>query len=364
MKQEIRFCHPPDGVRIAYAVSGMGPPLVRVANWLTHLNLDWDSPIWSHWFGEFSKGYSFVRYDPRGTGLSDRQISKISLEAWTQDLEAVVDDLGLERFNLLGFCQGGPIAVAYAASHPERVNRLVLYDAYAYGAFVEGVDPARKREAETLEEMIKVGWGRQTAAFRQVFTNLLIPSATTEQQHWFAEFERETVSAETAARLWRAFHQLDVRKQARQVKPPTLVLHVRGDSMVPFEAGLQLAALIPGSRFVPLEGNNHILLENEPAWPRFLAEVHSFIETRAGVPELRPITTQPVFPELTRREYEILELIAQGLTNKEISDHLVVAPKTARNHISNIYHKLNVSNRSQAVILAREAGLGHQDDER
>jgi pimeloyl-ACP methyl ester carboxylesterase/DNA-binding CsgD family transcriptional regulator len=360
MKQEIRFCHSPDGVRIAYAISGEGPPLVRVANWLTHLNLDWESPVWSHWFGEFSKGFNFIRYDPRGTGLSERQVDEISLDTWLQDLETVLDDLELEHFNLLGFCQGGPIAVAYAARHPERVDRLVLYDAYAYGAFAEGVDPERRREAGALAQMIEVGWGRQAAAFRQVFTNLLIPDASTEQQRWFAEFERRTVSAGTAARLWRAFHRLDVRELAQKVAVPTLVLHVRGDAMVPFESGLQLAGLIPEARFVPLEGDNHILMEDEPAWGRFLAEVRSFLEPSSDIPAHTLEEAQQAFPELTQRELEVLELIARGLSNQEIAERLVITSKTARNHISHIYSKLNVGNRAHAIVLAREAGLGHE----
>jgi pimeloyl-ACP methyl ester carboxylesterase/DNA-binding CsgD family transcriptional regulator len=359
MKQEIRFCQSRDGIRIAYAVSGDGPPLVRVANWLTHLNLDWESPIWSHWFGEFSDGYSFVRYDPRGTGLSDRQVSMVSLETWLEDLEAVVDDLKLKQFNLIGFCQGSPVATAYAALHPERISRLVLYDGYAYGAFAEGVDPVKKQEAETLAQMIEIGWGRQTTAFRQVFTNLLVPGATAEQQTWFTEFERKTVSAEFAAELWRAFHRLDIRSLARKVKAPTLVLHVRGDAMVPFEAGLQLAALIPRSRFVPLEGKNHILLGDEPAWQRFKVEVRSFLEISTGVFEPLEEHIESIFPELTRREYEILDLIALGLSNGDIAERLFVTPKTIRNHITHIYRKLNVHKRAQAIVLAREAGLGH-----
>ena len=363
MKQEIRFCHSPDGVRIAYAVSGSGPPLVRVANWLTHLNLDWESPVWSHWFAEFSRGSSFVRYDPRGTGLSDRYVDMISLEAWLQDLESVLDDLGLDHFNLLGFCQGGPIAVAYAARHPERVDHLVLYDSYAYGAFTEGVSPEKRQEAEALAQLIEVGWGRHVDAFRQVFTNLLIPTGTKEQKHWLDAFERETVSAGTAARLWKAFHRLDVREQAKQVKAPTLVLHVKGDAMVPFEAGLQLAALIPGARFIPLEGSNHILLENEPAWPHFLAEVRRYLKLNINESAPPEGQQQAVFPKLTHRESEVLELIARGFNNGEIAERLFITPKTTRNHVTHIYHKLHVSSRSQAIILAREAGFGHNHSE-
>jgi pimeloyl-ACP methyl ester carboxylesterase/DNA-binding CsgD family transcriptional regulator len=359
MKQEIRFCSSSDGVRIAYATTGSGPPLVRVANWLTHLNLDWQSPVWSHWFQELSIGNTLLRYDPRGTGLSDRQVDSFSLESWVHDLEAVLDDQGSQRFNLLGFCQGGPIAIAYAALHPERVNRLIIYDSYANGAFTDGIDPLKKREAQALAEMIEVGWGQQAAAFRQIFTNLLIPGASIQQQRWYVEFERRTVSPENALRLWNAFHRLDVRDLASKVQTPTIVFHVHQDAMVPYEAGLRLAALIPDARFVPLEGHNHILLEDDTAWPLFLEEVRSFLGTNKK-PKVSQMERQSHLSELTQRELEVLELIAQGLNNNQISDCLYIAIKTARNHITHIYSKLGVDNRPQAIVLAREAGLGHE----
>jgi pimeloyl-ACP methyl ester carboxylesterase/DNA-binding CsgD family transcriptional regulator len=361
MKQEIRFCHSSDGVRIAYATTGTGPPLARVANWLTHLNLDWQSPVWSHWFEELSRGNKLLRYDPRGTGLSDRQVETFSLEAWVHDLEAVLDDQGNARFNLLGFCQGGPIAIAYAARHPERVNRLVIYDSYAFGAFTAGVPPAMKRKAAALAEMIEVGWGQHAVAFRQIFSNLLIPRASTPQQRWFSEFERRTVSPQSAVRLWRAFHELDVRDLAPKVQAPTLVFHVRNDAMVPFEAGLRLAALIPNARFVPLEGDNHILLADDPAWPRFLEEMRSFLSTKI-TSEAPQVEAAARFSELTARELEVLELIAQGLSNDRISDCLYITIKTVRNHITHLYSKLGIASRSQAIILAREAGLGQRKD--
>jgi pimeloyl-ACP methyl ester carboxylesterase/DNA-binding CsgD family transcriptional regulator len=371
MKQQIRFCHAPDGVRIAYATTGTGPPLIRVTNWLTHLNLDWESPVWHHWFKALSQGQQLVRYDARGTGLSDRKVDRLSLDAWIQDLAAVVDALQIDRFPLLGLCQGGAIAVAYAARYPERVTRLVLYDSYVQGAFVQRTqDPIypgdarvsqrttldKAREAEVLAGMIEVGWGREAAAFRQVFTNLLIPGATTEQQRWFAELQRRTVSPRTAARLWRLFHTLDVRQLAPQVTAPTLVLHVRGDRMVPFEQGLELASLIPNAHFAPLEGRNHILRPDEPAWPRFLSEVRDFLGTH--MPQSSRGDLPADFAALTPRECEVLDLLARGLTNSEIAEHLVISPKTVRNHVTRVYSKLQTDTRAQAVILAREAGFG------
>ena len=313
MKQQIHFCQSFDGVRIAYATSGSGTPLVRAANWLTHLELEWKSPIWSHWFEQLSRSYRLVRYDIRGSGLSARRVGEMSLDAWVRDLEAVVDTLKLDRFDLLGLCQGGAIAVAYAAQHPDRVNRLVVYDSYLHGAFADGVSARRKREAEALSEMISIGWGRHNSAFRQVFAELLMPEASKDEQRWISELQRQTVSPETAVRLWRAFHQIDIRNLAQRVKIPTLVFHVMGDAMVPFAEGQRLASLIPAARFVPLDGKNHILREDEPAWSHFMTELHSFLGTSEAVAKEQAVQT--AFADLTTREREILGLIAQGLSN-------------------------------------------------
>ena len=356
MEQQIQFCYTSDGVRIAYAITGTGPPLVRVANWLTHLEFDRESPVWSHWFEALSEGHTLVRYDARGTGLSDRTVEHFSLETWERDLEAVINALGLEQISLLGFCQGGATATAYAVHHPKRVDRLILYDSYLHGSFVGGDSTDTRREAEALAEMIKVGWGQDVGAFRQVFANLLIPGASREQQQWYTELQQRTVSPEIAVRLWRAFHLLDIRELASRIHVPTLVFHVRGDAMVPFEHGLQLAARIPAARFVPLKGKNHILLKDEPAWTRFLAEVRTFLTTRTPESE-SDHSHRFVFPELTPREREVLTLVAQGLDNSSIAECLVIAPKTVRNYITRIYRKLDVTNRTEAVARARQLGI-------
>lgn len=357
MEQDVRFCSAPDGVNLAYAISGSGPPLVRVANWLTHLDLDWKGPIWSHWFREFSRENTLIRFDLRGSGLSDRRVEEQSLEIWVRDLETVVDEVGIDRFPLLGFCQGGAIALSYAVRHPERVSHLILFDSYSRGSLVDGAPPEQKREVNALTEMIEVGWGRDdTAVFRRIFTDLLMPEAAEKEHRWLAELQRRTATPAMAAQLWQAFHKINVGHLAKQVKVPTLIFHVTGDKVVPFEEGRKLASLIPDARFVPLESENHILLEGDPAWDRFLAEVKSFIgstgaETVSGEPE-------KLFPELTPRECEVLELIAMGLKNDEIADRLFITSKTVRNHITHIFSKLQVSSRSRAIVLAREAGLG------
>ena len=354
MKQQIQFCQTHDGVRIALAKAGEGPPLVRTANWFTHLELDWDSAIWRHWFEALADGRTLVRYDPRGSGLSDRNVDNFSLEAWVSDLEAVVDAAGLERFPLLGLCQGGVVALAFAARHPGRVSRLILYDSYLSGAYVDGVDQRLQKQARTMSEMIELGWGQDAGAFREVFANLLMPDASKEQLRWIGELQRRSASAVNARKLWDAFNSFDVRTEAGKLKVPTLVFHVRGDAMVPFEAGRQLAAAIPNARFVPLEGKNHILLANESAWQTFKTELRTFL----AADEPTVIRSQSKLEVLSPREKELLDYIARGLANAEIAQRTGIAEKTVRNHITAIFSKLAVEHRAQAIVIARKAGLG------
>jgi len=274
-EQEIRFCTSSDGVSIAYATVGEGPPLVKAANWLNHLEFDWQSPIWRHVFAGLSRDHQLVRYDERGNGLSDWQVDDISFDAFVRDLEAVVDAAGLERFALLGISQGCAVSIAYAVRHPERVSQLVLYGGYALGWAKR--DPQDKEQGDAMIALIRQGWGQDNPAFRQMFTSRMIPGATAEQMQWFNELQRMTTSPEIAARLRLAMGEIDVMSLLPQVAAPTLVLHAREDAAAPFDGGRKMAAMIPGARFVPLESANHLLLENEPAWPRFLAEVRSFL---------------------------------------------------------------------------------------
>jgi pimeloyl-ACP methyl ester carboxylesterase/DNA-binding CsgD family transcriptional regulator len=326
---------------------------VYVANWLTHLKLDWNSPLWSHWFAELSRGNTLVRFDARGNGLSDRFVDDLSVTAWAQDLAAVADDLGLEQFPILGFCQGGATAIAYSVRHPGRVSRLILHNSYVSGAFTETGTAAERREAEALAELIRVGWGQEALAFRQLFGNLMLPAGNREQVRWFAQLQRRTVSTQVAVRLWQAFHEIDVSRLAPQITVPALVLHVQGNKMVDFEEGRQLAALIPDARFVPLEGNNHILLADDAAWPRFLAEVRDFLG--AGARRTPIADPQDAISRLTPREQEVLRCVARGLSNEQIADRLAIASKTVRNHVTRIYRKLDVDSRAEAIVLARDA---------
>ena len=275
--QHIRFCTTSDGVRLAYSTVGEGPPLVKLANWLSHLEFLWVSPVWRHWGRELSKYNLFVFYDGRGTGLSDWKVESISPETWVHDLETVVDSVGLNRFILLGISQGGATAIEYTVRHPEKVSHLILHGAFARGWTKIGLPKNRIEALQSLAKLIEIGWGRDNPAFRQIFTTMFVPEATTEHMRSFNDLQRMSTSPEIAAKFWIEFGNVDVLDLLPRVTVPTLVLHSRHDAMVPFQLGRQLAALIPGARFVPLESKNHILLENEVAWPRFLAEIRRFI---------------------------------------------------------------------------------------
>jgi pimeloyl-ACP methyl ester carboxylesterase len=276
LEQHIQFCTAADGVNIAYATSGVGPPLVKPANWMTHLEYDWESPVWRHWLRELSRERTLVRYDERGCGLSDHDVDDLSFEAWVRDLETVVDTLGLERFPLLGISQGCPVSIAYAVRHPERVTQLVLYGGFAEGLITRARTPEEREQSAMVMRGIPLGWGHDNPAFRMFFAARFIPEGTAEQQHWFSELQRVTTSPEIASRLLSTAATIDVTELARQVRAPTLVLHATGDA-VAFGQGRKLASLIPGARFVQLESRNHILLESEPAWARFVDEVRRFL---------------------------------------------------------------------------------------
>ncbi|SDA81163.1 alpha/beta fold hydrolase [Mesorhizobium qingshengii] len=274
--QEIHYCSSPDGVRIAYAVSGSGPPLLRAAHWMSHLQYEWESPVWRHWIDSLSTGNTLIRYDERGNGLSDWNVGDFSFDAMVTDLESVADASGLDRFPLLGVSQSCAISIAYAIRHRERVSRLILYGGYARGWRKRG-DSHQLDTHEAMTTLIREGWGKDNPAFRQLFTETFIPGASREQMAWFNDLQRQTASPLNASLLHSAFGDMDVSAMLGQVSVPTLVLHARNDAAVPFEEGKTLAAGIPGARFVDLNSTNHILLANEPAFAEFLREVRSFM---------------------------------------------------------------------------------------
>lgn len=347
-RQNIRFCTAPDGTRIAIASIGGGPPLLRASHWLSHVEFDFESPVWRPWLQALSEQNTYIRYDQRGCGLSDRKVADFSLDAWLGDLEAVVDSLGLDRFPLIGMSQGGAIAIAYACRHPDRVSRLVLVGAYARGGLRRNKTAEERLEAETLINLIRLGWARDNPPFRQIFTDRFIPGATPEQQRWWHDLERISASSDVAIETLRAFQKIDVTALARQLQVPVLVMHCRGDAAVPFEEGRLLAALIPGARFVPLESDNHVLLETEPAWGHFLAELRAFLGQERSLEEANG------FAALTSAEAEVLAHLVRGVDNKTIASRLGKSEKTVRNQVSAVLAKLGVHSRAEAIVLSQE----------
>jgi pimeloyl-ACP methyl ester carboxylesterase/DNA-binding CsgD family transcriptional regulator len=356
MDQKIRFCTSADGVKLAYAISGEGPPLVMSASWLTHLEHQWRSLAWKPWLEAFSSEHTVVRYDSRGCGLSDREVGDISFEAWVRDFECVVDAAGLERFSLLGTCQGGPIAMEYAARHPGRVSRLVLYGTYARGRAKRTNLPNQVEKAKVLIDLTRLGWGQENHAFLQVWASQFQPGGTLDHLRSWSEQQRAATSAETAASLLDIGWNVDVTETARRIRCPVLVVHPERDAVVPIEEGRMLAGLIPDCRFVLLDSENHMPLADEPAWPRLLAEVRRFL----GEPGTARTAARNLLPlaDLTPRERNVLECIARGLDNAQIAASLNLSEKTVRNHITRLFDKIGVEHRYQAIVRARDAGLG------
>jgi pimeloyl-ACP methyl ester carboxylesterase/DNA-binding CsgD family transcriptional regulator len=345
--QIIRFCRAPDGVQIAYAVHGSGPPLLVCTCWLSHLQYDWESPVWAHFLRDLGRFATVIRYDERGHGLSDWEVDDHSLEARIGDLEAVADHAGLDRFALMAMSQGGPPAVAYAVRHPGRLTRLMFYGGSA--ALLHDATAQERELRRVYDEMVRVGYGREDSAFRRVFTSMMIPGATEEQKHWLDDLQRVATSAENAyaARLARA--EADTRNLLPQIGLPTLVLHSRGDQATEFKKGRYLAAHIPGARFVTLDSDNHIVLGDEPAWPVFVREVEAFL-----APDREAATTTGSADSLSTREREVLTLAAEGLSNDEIAGDLHLSVRTVERHFQNIYAKLGVSGRSaRAAAVSR-----------
>ena len=352
MTQSIRYLKTRDGVRLAWATLGQGPTLVKAANWLSHLTYDLESPVWRHWIEFLSQHYRLVRYDERGSGMSDWEVTDLSPARWDEDLEAVVaaSDPG-EEFVLLGISQGAAAAIAYAVRHPERISRLILYGGYAQG-WAHRPESDGYRRYRAILDLVQLGWGKDNPAFRQLFAAQFVPGASAEQFTWFNELCRRTTTPEIATRLLEARGDLDVRDLLALVRVPTLVLHARHDEIVPFAAGKQLAADIPSAEFVPLDSRNHILLADEPAWAQFRDAVLEFTgRPRAAGAE------DPVLATLSMRERQILAAVVAGQSNAEIGAALFVSEKTVRNSLTRIFEKLGVHTRTQAAVLARDRGF-------
>jgi pimeloyl-ACP methyl ester carboxylesterase/DNA-binding CsgD family transcriptional regulator len=341
-QQEVRFCRADDGVRLAWARHGSGPPLLIVSCWLSQLQHDWESPVWRHFLDDLGEVATVVRYDERGFGLSEWDVTDFSLERRLADLETLVEATGLDRFAVLGMSGGAPIALAYAHKHPERVTRMVLYGGMARGAnLVEERDDAAE---EAFLAMIRAGWARPDSIFRRVFTTAFIPDANEQQMEWMDELQRTSTNTENAVCSRVARHQIDVSTLLPEIATPTLVLHARGDRVAP-GTGPELAAAIPDARLVMLDSRNHVLLADEPAWQVFRDEVADFVAQDRSSP---PMTA------LSDREREILLLAAEGLDNTEIAERLVLSVRTVERHFQNVYLKLGLSGRTaRAAAVAR-----------
>jgi pimeloyl-ACP methyl ester carboxylesterase/DNA-binding CsgD family transcriptional regulator len=349
-RQRIRYVTSSDGTRLAWAEAGTGPVLVKAANWLTHLEYEWESPVWRHWIQFFSAHFRLVRHDERGCGMSEWNDCRLTVPQWTDDLESVIDAARpAEPVTLLGISQGAVACITYAIRHPERVARMILYGGYARGALRRGT-PLRERAYQAMADLARSDWGNDNPTFRQVFTSRFIPGGSPEQLRWFNDLCLKTTTAEIAAALLEARAVMDISGSLAEVRTPTLVVHARGDEVVPVAEGRLLATAIQGAQFIELDSRNHVLLEHEPAWQRFQKEVLAFVQ-HGEAPGDSP------FGALSARERQVLTLIADGLGNAQIAERLHISDKTVRNHASNIFDKLGVWSRAQAIVFARDHGF-------
>jgi len=351
LRQRVRYLRTEDGVQLAWAEIGAGPVLVKASNWMSHLEYELESPVWGHWIRFFGDHFRFLRWDERGCGLTDREVDELSFDRWLADVEALVAASEVqEPFALLGISSGAATCVAYAARHPQRVSRMVLYGGYARG-WAQRNESKTLREYHAILELMRIGWGKENPVFRQVFTSRFIPGASEAQVGWFNQLCRRTSTGDMAARLLEARSTVDVSSLLGEIQAPTIVIHARDDEVCPVSEARRLAAGIPGAQFVELDSRNHILLEEEPSWARFREVVLDFFDIASAGGE------DPAFGRLTAREREVLVLITEGLGNADIGKRLAISEKTVRNHISNLFDKLGVWTRAQAIVFARDRGF-------
>jgi len=352
MRQKIRMLRTADGVNLAWASVGAGPPLVRASTWLTHLEYDWNSPVWRHWLDFLAGHFHLIRYDERGCGLSDWEADNYSSDCWFSDFDAVVDAAEPKKpFTILGISHGAVAAISYAVRFPENVSHLILCGGYARG-WGERDNSDGAQQFRAIIQLTRLGWGQDNPVYRQLFTSRFVPEGTPEQLDWFNELCAKTTKPEVAARLLEERTRANVEELLPNVNVPTLVMHATDDAVVPLSEGRLIAAKIPNARFVQLESKNHVLLEHEPAWERFKEEVLQF----TGI-EAAEDAEDPIFSVLSPREREVLVHMAAGETNSQIGSNLFISEKTVRNHITHVFEKLGVKSRAQAIVLAKDKRL-------
>jgi pimeloyl-ACP methyl ester carboxylesterase/DNA-binding CsgD family transcriptional regulator len=350
-QQTIRYIRTSDGVRLAWAESGQGPPLVKAANWISHLEYDLESPVWQHWVGFFSDHFRMIRYDERGCGLSSGRDADLSLERRVEDLRELITAADpREPVTLLGISQGASTCISYAVKYPDQVARLILYGGFAKG-FAHVRDEAAKTEWRAILDLARVSWAKDNPVFRSVFTSQFIPDGSDEQLRWFNELCRRAASGPTAARILDAFSEVNVTGLLPQLRVPTIVMHARSDLVVPVESGRRIAASIKDAQFVELDSKNHVILRDERAWKRFCDAILRFTgrDSQQG--------DDSAFSTLSPRQREILSLLLEGLGNAAIAERLEISEKTVRNQLSTLFDRLGVSTRTQAVVFARDRGF-------
>lgn len=276
--QTIRYCTTDDGVQLAYSFAGAGPTLLKVANWINHLEFDWTSPMWGDLLREFARYRQLLRYDSRGVGLSDWEVGDINFDLLVEDFEAVIDASGVETFALLGISQGAAVAIDYAARNPGRVTHLVLWGGFARGRRQRG-NPEDQAESEAFITLMRQGWGKEKSPFRRMFASLYLPEANDEQIKWWTDMQRVATSPENAVRLREAIDDIDVSEQLAKVQTPTLIVHSEHEQVAPLSEARFMAARIPNAKFVALDSANHLVLRQEPAWQRAVSEIEAFLSS-------------------------------------------------------------------------------------
>lgn len=359
--QEIRFCESRDGTRIAYATCGAGPPLVWIGHWIRHLNLDWESPVWRPWLRFLTSRFNVLRFDWRGCGLSDREGVSFSLQKNVEDLEAVVESAGFKQFSVLASAAGAMSSIRFAAQNPGRMTHMALLASQTRGhkprGMAQGFTARQAVEQHSHLQLMERLWSEDRPVYGKFYVSVHMPDASPEQQAAQDDLLRKTTTRDNALALLRAFHESDVLDFATKVQCPALVMHARDDAIIPFDEGRRVASLIPGARFIPLESRNHVLLDGEPAWPRFIDAITAFFPVGAAGSSAKH---DVALTDLTRREHQVLDLLAQGLNNSDIAAMLSISEKTVRNQVSAIFGKFGVKSRAQAVARARDAGFGRK----